>query len=188
MNRFDIILLVVVFLYALRGFFRGGWSELFNTCLFLGSLTLTILFVERLAAGLTPIFHISRSLCVLIGFFVLYGVISIVLRLAFRFLHEHNKPSLFQRVSGLGIGLFRGIFAAGIFAFLITNFITIQRKHGEREKSLLVKPLGAIAPAAYHALVVTVPDSRQVFDQMKEGFVYCSDRFLNNADTDSLKD
>ena len=70
----------------------------------------------------------------------------------------------------------RGILAAGIFAFLITRFFAPQKPNWEKDKSLLVEPVSAVAPAVYHAFVAVFPRSGPVFSRMGEGFVYGAER------------
>jgi uncharacterized membrane protein required for colicin V production len=187
MNRFDIIILVIILWYGLRGLVRGVWSELLDVCLFVVSIVFSVFLIEGFAEWLTGVIHIPLSLSTLIGFPILYCMISVLLRLAVRFLRNRRKPSFFLRIWGLGIGLLRGVFAAGIFAFLISNFLAIQKPHWGKEKSLLVRPVCAVASAVYEVMIITVPKSKSVFERMKHDFGDFADRNENGVNSNTLK-
>jgi len=42
MNRFDIIILVIVCLYGLRGMIRGVWSEMIEVVIVLASIVFSV--------------------------------------------------------------------------------------------------------------------------------------------------
>jgi membrane protein required for colicin V production len=188
MNRFDMIVLVIICLYGLRGMIRGIWSELFELIIVLVSIVVSVSWVESFAVWLSGIIHIPLSLATLIAFFVLYMLISFLLRIVVRFLYERKKVPFFHRIWGGGIGILRGLLAAGIFAFLVSNYLSIQKRHWEKEKSLLVKPIAAVAPATYQALMTLLPGSKAVFEQMSDGFVFCADRVRDRITPSSVID
>lgn len=176
MNRFDIIILAIIFLYGLRGMIRGVLTELLDICILIASIVVSVFYTGAFAAWLSRVTHIPPALAVLIAFFVVYWLIANLLRLVVRFLYESKKVSFLQRIWGAAIGLMRGILAAGIFAFLVSNFLAPQKPHWEKENSILVKPVSTVAPAVYQAFTTVFPRSKSVFNQMEEGFLYCSDR------------
>jgi len=176
MNRLDILICVIVFLYSLRGLIRGFMTELLDVGIFLVSVVVSVFYSGAFAAWISRITHSPLSLAVLIAFCVVYWVIANLLRLVVRFLFESRKPSILQRIWGASLGLMRGILAAGIFAFLVSHFLVIQKPNWDKEKSILVKPVGAVAPAVYHAFTYVFPRSKSVSNQLEEGFLYCADR------------
>jgi hypothetical protein len=117
----------------------------------------------------------SATLSTMIAFVAVYGLIANLLRMIIRFIYRPNRAA-FQRIWGAALGMIRGILAAGIFAFLITRFFAPQKPNWEKEKSLLVEPVSAVAPAVYSAFVAVFPRSGPVFSRMGEGFVDGADR------------
>jgi membrane protein required for colicin V production len=176
MNRFDILILIIVFLYGLRGMIRGVLTELMDVCIVIASVVVSVLYVGAFTAWFSRVTHTPIALALMIAFFVIYWLTANLLRLVVRFLYEPKKVSFLKRIWGAVIGLMRGILAAGIFAFLVSNFLAPQKPHWEKEKSVLVKPVGSIAPAVYQSFTTVFPRSKSVFDQMEEGFLYCADR------------
>jgi uncharacterized membrane protein required for colicin V production len=181
-NRFDIIIVVIVCLYGLRGMIRGVWSELLGWVIVLASIVVSVFWVGSFSAWLSEIVHIPLSLATLIAFFVLYMMTSFIFRMVVRFLYERKKVPFFVRIWGGGFGVLRGLLAAGIFAFLVSNYLSIQKEHWDKENSLLVKPVAAVAPAVYQAFVTALPRSKPVFARMSEGFIYCADRIRDRID------
>jgi membrane protein required for colicin V production len=186
MNRFDIIILVIVCLYGLRGMIRGIWSELLEVVIVLASIVVSVFWVGDFADWLSGIIHIPPSLATLIAFFVLYMMISFLLKLVVRFLYERKKVPFFNRIWGGGLGFLRGLVTAGIFAFLVSNYLSIQKRHWEKDQSLLVRPVAAVAPAAYQAFVTALPKSKLVLERMSEGIIYCADRIRERINPSSF--
>jgi uncharacterized membrane protein required for colicin V production len=176
MNGIDIILLVVVFACVLRGFFRGVWPEVLGLSIWLAAVVLSVLLVPAPAGWLSRTVNITVSLAVFIVFFILHGIIKGLLWWGVHFLIDRGKTPFGQRLAGMAAGFIRGVFVAGILAFLILNFTAIRRPNWEKEKSALIRPFSRVAPALYRSFTAVVPRSRPVFEQMKEGFVWCTDR------------
>lgn len=176
MNRLDIVILCIVLLYILRGIIRGFVHELLDFLTVIASLVISVFCVGAVAAWLTKVSHCPLTLSTVIAFMAVYGLIANLLRMIIRFLYRPNRVSFFQRIWGAAAGMMRGILAAGIFAFLISRFFAPQKPNWEKEKSLLVEPVGAVAPAVYHAFVAVFPGSEPVFSRMGEGLVYGADR------------
>ena len=66
MNRFDIIILVIVCLYGLRGMIRGVWSEMIEVVIVLASIVFSVFWVGAFALWLSGIIHIPLSLATMI--------------------------------------------------------------------------------------------------------------------------
>jgi uncharacterized membrane protein required for colicin V production len=176
MNGIDIVLLIVVVACVLRGFFRGVWPEVLDLSIWLAAVVLSVLLVQAPAGWISQTVQLPVSLAVLIVFFGLHGIIKGLLWWGVHFIIDRGKTSFGQRLSGMAAGFIRGIFAAGIFAFLILNFTAIRKPNWEKEKSVLLRPLSRVAPALYSSFTTVVPRSRPVFERMKEGFIWCADR------------
>jgi uncharacterized membrane protein required for colicin V production len=176
MNGIDIILLVVLFACILRGFFRGVWPEVLDMAIWLAAFVLSVWLVDAPAGWISRTVHLPVSLSVLVVFLVLHGLIKGLLWMGVHFIIDRGKPSFGQRLSGMAAGFIRGVFAAGIFAFLVLNFTAIRKPNWEKEKSVLLRPFSRVAPAFYRSFTAVVPRSRPVFERMKEGFIWCADR------------
>jgi uncharacterized membrane protein required for colicin V production len=176
MNGIDILLLIILLACVLRGFVRGVWPEILDLAVWLASVTLSVLLVRTPAEWLSRTARIPASLAVLIGFFVLHGIFKGLLRWGVHFVFERGKTPFGQRLAGIAAGLVRGIFAAGIFAFLVLQFTALRTPNWRKEKSVLIHPVSRVAPALYYAYTAVVPPSRPVFGQMKEGFIWCARR------------
>lgn len=176
MNGIDIVLLVVVTACVLRGFFRGVWPEALDMAVWLAAVVLSVWLVNPPAEWVSRTVHLPVAVSILIVFLVLHGLIKGLLGAGVRFIVAAGKTSFGQRFWGMAAGLIRGIFAAGIFAFLIFNFTAIRKPNWEQEKSVLIRPFSRVAPALYRSFTAVVPGSRPVFERMKEGFIWCADR------------
>jgi uncharacterized membrane protein required for colicin V production len=176
MNGIDIILLVVVAACVLRGFFRGVWPEVLDMAIWLAAVVLSVWLVDAPAGWISRTVHLPVSLSVLVVFLFLHGVIKGLLWAGVQFIISRGKASFGQRLSGMAVGFIRGVFAAGVFAFLILNFTAIRKPNWEKDKSVLLHPVSRVAPALYHSFTAVVPRSRPVFERMKEGFIWCADR------------
>ena len=176
MNRLDIVILVIVFLYVVRGIFRGFVHEMLDLSAVIASLVISVFCVDAVTAWILKVSHGPISFSMVIAFLAVYGLIAGLLRMIIRFLYRPNRISFFQRIWGAAAGIVRGILAAGIFAFLIARFFAPENPDWQKEKSLLVQPVAAVAPAVYSAFVAVFPRSGPVFSRMSEGFVDGADR------------
>jgi membrane protein required for colicin V production len=148
-NWVDLIVLVVLALFGLRGFFRGLFREIFSVIGLIAGFMLAVTFDHQVAnyiAGhwkLSPLF-LKGSAFILIFFLVYFG-----LSLIGWLLHRSEKLLFLQtlnRSGGVVIGLGKGATFTALAIFLIISTNWLPEPARERfAASYLVVPLSHLA-------------------------------------------
>jgi membrane protein required for colicin V production len=150
-NWVDPILLIVLFLFGLRGYFKGFFRETFS----LGGLVIGFMMAVRydqpvatLAAIYWNVPHVILKGAAFVAiFFVVYFIFALV---GWR-LHQSEKILFLQtinRLGGIAVGLGKGAAIAALLVFFVGSSAFVSRSTRERlEDSYLGPPLSQLAEA-----------------------------------------
>jgi membrane protein required for colicin V production len=148
-NLVDPILLVVLFLFGLRGYFKGLFREIFSLAGLITGFVMAVRYDEALAAVAESYWKISpivlKGAAFVAVFFVVYFLFSLI-----GWLLHHSQKLLFlhtiNRIGGIAVGIGKGTAFAALVVFVIasTSWIPVTaRKHFQ--DSYLVPPLSRLA-------------------------------------------
>jgi len=144
-NTVDPVLVLILFLFALRGYFRGLFRESFSLLgLFLGFMA-AIRYDDPVAALWKGYWKFSPAVLKAVAFVVLFFVVYFVLNLVGLLLHHSAKFLFLQTINRLG-GIALAVGKGSVLLALILLFISSspwmpqQLKEG-MNKSHLVSPL-----------------------------------------------
>lgn len=149
MNWIDLILLLVLFLFGLRGYFKGLFRETFT----LGGLVVGFMIAVRYdeAVAAWAISYTDASPLVLKGasFVAIFFVVYFIFALIGWLLHWSAKVLFLQtvnRLGGIAVGLGKGAAATALIILFLTSSAWIPRSTRERvEGSYLGPPLSQLA-------------------------------------------
>lgn len=149
LNVIDPALLILLSLFALRGYFKGLFRETFTLAGLVVGFMIAVRYDEPLAAlgsgywEVSPL--ISRAAAFIALFFVVYFLFSVVGWL----LHQSEKLLFLQtvnRVGGVAVGLGKGAAILALAAFLVSSSSWVPRTTREKlDDSYLVPPLSQFA-------------------------------------------
>ena len=144
-NIIDSILLVLLCLFALRGYFKGLFRESFSLLgLFIGFMV-AVRYGEPVAALWTDYWKFSPIILKAIIFFVLFFVVYFIFNLAGWLLHRSAKFLFLQgvnRVGGVALGAGKGAAILALIIFLLSSIPWIPQKTRKKiNESYLVPPL-----------------------------------------------
>lgn len=126
----DIGAMVLIFLFILRGFFKGALYELLALFVWLIAFTLAAFFAKSLAEIFTP--YISqesvRIYLALVGIFVASAVACTVVRFIIALILQLMPASGFSRLVGSVVGGLKGILLLGMLAWLL-SFTQLGQAH-----------------------------------------------------------
>jgi membrane protein required for colicin V production len=160
-NTVDAVLVLILFLFALRGYFRGLFRESFSLLgLFFGFM-MAIRYDESLAALWKGYWKFSPAVAKAITFVALFFVVYFVLNLIGLILHHSAKFLFLQainRVGGMALGVGKGSVVLALILFFISSFSwmpqTLRKGMDEsRLVSLLSQFGGQLAHAAKPGLL-----------------------------------
>jgi len=148
-NWIDLIVVFVLALFGLRGFFRGFFREVFSLAGLIAGFMLAVAFLQpaaSYAAGLwtLPPLLLKGAAFVII-FFLVYFLFNLVCRLLLR-----SKRLLFlktlNRVGGVVVGLGKGAAITALIIFFLVDASWLPKSsHENFHGSYLASPLSRFA-------------------------------------------
>lgn len=149
MSTVDLIVLAILALFGLRGFFRGLFREFFSLAGWVLGFLLAASFAAALAAQAAIYWKASplvlKGAAFVTIFFLVYFLLSVIGWL----LHRSEKMlflATVNRTGGVAVGLGKGAAVAALAIFFLTHTAWLPRTaRGDFEGSYLVAPLSRLA-------------------------------------------
>ncbi len=166
MNTLDIIILIPVILFVFRGFRKGLIIELATlAALFLG-IFLGIYFSDFVAELLVKYLGLNANYTSAVAFLVIFVAVIILVRMLAKAIEKLIKMvalGFFNRILGALLGLLKALLLMSLIFYLIVRFDPMEKllTKNTKEKSLLFKPVSAIAP-------LTIPQISKGYSAVKE--------------------
>jgi membrane protein required for colicin V production len=148
-NIIDVILLVLLFLFGLRGYFKGFFRETFSLTGLIVGFMAAVRYNHAVATlgeeywKISPIILKGASFVAI--FFVFYFLLSML-----GWLFHHSAKFLFlqtlNRAGGIAIGIIKGAAVMGLIVFFMNSASWIPPSASEKFKaSILIPPLSEFA-------------------------------------------
>lgn len=126
----DIILLVVLVIFAIRGFKQGLIKEVFSILAIIIAALLAFLLADKVKFVVRDLIrvsiHVARLLAFL-GIFVFSAIVFNLLVTPFSKLAELSLIRPVDKVAGVIIGILEGIIATGIMLSILSTHAGVQR-------------------------------------------------------------
>ena len=149
MNWIDLILLIVLFLFGLRGYFKGLFRETFSLGGLVIGFMVAVRYDEAVAAWAGFYWNVSSIILKGAAFVVIFFVVYFIFAVAGWVLHRSAKVLFLQtinRLGGIAVGLGKGTAVTALIIFFVTSSAWIPRSTRERvEDSYLGPPLSQLA-------------------------------------------
>ena len=149
MNWVDPILLVILFLFGLRGYFKGLFRESFSIVGLVVGFIVAVRYDDFVAASAALHWNLSPFILKGIAFVAIFFIVYFVFSLIGWVLHCSAKMLFLQTINHLGgiaIGMGKGAaITALIILFLTSSAWTPQSTKERLEDSYLVAPLSQLA-------------------------------------------
>jgi membrane protein required for colicin V production len=148
-NLVDSILLVILFLFGLRGYFKGLFREVFSLAGLIIGFMIAVRYDEPVAALAQSYWKISPILLKGAAFVAVFFFVYFLFNLLGWLLHHSEKVLFLDRVNrmgGVAVGLGKGTAFAALVVFSIVSasWIPIPAKE-QFQSSYLVPPLSRLA-------------------------------------------
>jgi membrane protein required for colicin V production len=148
-NLVDPILLVVLSLFGLRGYFKGLFREIFSLAGLVIGFMMAVRYDEPVAALAQSYWKISPVLLKGAAFVAVFFFVYFVLNLVGWLLHHSDKILFLHRLNrmgGIAVGLGKGTALAALTVFFIASASWIPLTAKEQfQGSYLVPPLSRLA-------------------------------------------
>ena len=123
MNAIDIIIIVVVLIFCIRGYIKGFVHEIFTLIIIVLGITGSFLFYKPLSSSVFSIIE-NKALSSIISFisiFILISVILIIIRNAITKIVDSFYLTNVDYLLGLLIGFFKGALLTGAILIFLKN-------------------------------------------------------------------
>jgi membrane protein required for colicin V production len=148
-NWIDLILLLVLFLFGLRGYFKGLFRETFSLGGLVIGFMVAVRYDEAVAAWAGLYWNVSSIILKGTAFVVIFFIVYFIFAVAGWGLHRAAKVLFLQtinRLGGIAVGLGKGTAVTALIIFFVTTSAWIPRSTRERvEDSYLGPPLSHLA-------------------------------------------
>lgn len=154
MNWIDITLLVVLALFALRGFYRGVFREVFSVVGIGAGLLAALHYHEPVAIGLSEHWPGSPFIVKIASFVLVFFTVYFICSLAGWLLHRSESAlflKTFNRAGGVAVGLGKGLAMVGLTLYFVHSATWLpQPTRDTMAGAYLVKPLYQLATSLIH--------------------------------------
>jgi membrane protein required for colicin V production len=123
-NWVDLIVLIVLALFALRGFFRGFFREIFSLAGLVVGFMLAVAFERPASAFIATYWQMSPLVLKGIAFVTIFFSVYFLLSLMGWLLHRSEKLLFLKtlnRAGGIAIGMGKGVAVAALLVFLLSS-------------------------------------------------------------------
>jgi membrane protein required for colicin V production len=148
-NWIDPILLVVLFIFGLRGYFKGLFRETFSLGGLVIGFMVAVRYDEAVAAFAGLYWNVSSLILKGGAFVALFFIVYFIFAIAGWVLHRSAKVLFLQtinRLGGIAVGLGKGTAVMALIIFFVTSSAWTPRSTRERvEDSYLGPPLSQLA-------------------------------------------
>lgn len=149
MNWVDLILIAVLALFGLRGFFRGLFREVFSLAGLIVGFMVAVAYDQRIAAFLAGHWQVSPLFLKGAAFVAIFFSVYLVFSLAGWLLHRSEKLLFLQtlnRSGGVAIGVGKGAALTALAILLLTSAAWLpQSARDKLDGSYLSAPLTQLA-------------------------------------------
>ncbi len=174
MNSFDITLLVIISVFAIRGIFRGLITELTVLIALIAGYVMGFIYLTQGVQILHKIFpSLAEFASKAIAFTAIFLIVNITLRMLAKMLNKFASFTFMQSVNKTAGGVFAAAKASlfiSIF-FILIEFIPFSgqiKKSSGAEESGLYKPIRAFAPLVYNAVTAVVPGDFKLQEKLDQ--------------------
>lgn len=154
MNWVDLILLCVLALFGLRGFFRGFFREVFSLVALVAGFVAAVAYDQEVAALVSRHWPMSPLLLKGVSFVTIFFLVYLLLNLAGWLLHRSEKLLFLKtlnRTGGIALGLGKGAALAAIGIFVLGSTSLLPRSTRDNvERSYLAPPLAVLGQSLVH--------------------------------------
>jgi membrane protein required for colicin V production len=148
-NVVDPILLVIFFLFGLRGYFKGLFREIFSLAGLILGLMMAIRFDEPLAVLAEAYWKTSPLLLKGVAFVAIFFVVYFLFNVIGWLLHRSEKLLFLQainRMGGIAVGVGKGAALTGLIIFVLLSISWFPAPVKDQvQNSYLVAPLSQLA-------------------------------------------
>jgi len=167
----DILLVLLVVVGAIRGFFKGLIVAVFTLLAYLIGLAVAMKFSHIAAEYLERFVHVSHRWMPLLAFLVVLTVVILLVRWLAYLLQKLVEGLMFGWINRLGGMLFYCLLYVTIYSILMFYLVKMHLISEETLRQSVTYPyISLIAPKMIGAIGLAVPWFRDIFERLDKFF------------------
>lgn len=170
-NSIDILCLIILGLFCIKGFFRGILIEIFTLVGLLVAYIVAVREMSTIENWITQWINIPPLVASTIAFLIIFLSIGFLFRWIAKMLRSMARWTIIgwaDKGGGFLFGLFKGALITSLVLLLLSLIPFSNRFEKETERSALYKPLRSVAPAVFNFVIKTFPSAKDFYEELKE--------------------
>lgn len=171
MEIIDIILLIIIGVFAVRGYTDGLILSVLHIIMLILALFLTVLYVDELVMFLQPYLPLLgndfiRVIAFILLFFILLGILNFIANM-FRAVNKLPLVGMLNQWLGAVTGALKGVIILSLVLVLVKTYLGEKYLDMIEKKGPVYHNLEMVAPAIYDGLVSLIPIGESFYDEFK---------------------
>lgn len=166
MNYIDILITILVILFALLGFKDGFSRKLFGILTFFIAFIFSTLLMNPVGDVIVDWFEFTPHFSYPFAFFISIICVIFIINITFRFLGpKATVLSTTNRLLGALTGCAQGLLVTSLI-LIVLKFVSLPSNYSKKE-SIFYDKIINIAPKVFDSLLSIVPNSKTFFEEIE---------------------
>ncbi len=173
MNGIDIVVIIILSIFLIRGLFRGILIEVLSLVGMILAYIIALREMSTIANLIAKYISLPDFVLSLFSFTILFILVLLVTRLLAKTLSKLVKETLvgwLDRLGGGVFGLAKGVIVTSLVLLLLSLIPLPEAIKTEQQKSTLDKSIRPVTPAIFNWIIKVFPQSKDFYEEVKEGF------------------
>ncbi|MFQ5863991.1 MAG: CvpA family protein [bacterium] len=183
MNYLDLIIILVVGFFAIKGLFRGFFQEFLGLVGLVVALIFATKYMSNAAVWINKFFDLPPGLVTLVGFLLIFFGIVFGFQLLSHFLQQVTRHSFlggFEKLAGGVVGFLKGATIISLLILFIFMIPFAKNLIPGQAESKFFYPAKNFAPKMFDLLKEFIPGSKSFYSELKESLENFSTKELGN--------
>ncbi|NIR48577.1 CvpA family protein [candidate division KSB1 bacterium] len=190
MNYLDIIVVIFVGLFLIKGLIRGFFHEVLGLVGLLVALVLATKHMGLVATGINKVLSIPPALATTLGFLVIFFGVVMFFQLLIHFfqkLMRYSHLGWVEKTAGSLVGFLKGATIISLI-FLLASVLPFGNSLiPHTDESKLYEPVRRFAPDVFNSIMKLIPNSKSFYTELKESVDKLSSSAVSNSADNYMK-
>jgi membrane protein required for colicin V production len=183
MNFFDIILIIILSIFILKGLFRGIIIEGMTLAGLVVAYIIALREMSSVASLISKNVNLPSLFSSPLGFILIFLTVFIFFRVIAEFLRRFIRKTpivWIDRSGGMLFGLVKGAFIASLLTIVI-SFVPLKKSMQiEKQNSVLFEPIRSVAPKVFDLIKKGFPNAKTFSEEVNESLAVKSQKIVSD--------
>lgn len=173
MNGIDIVILIILAIFCIRGLFRGILVEVLSLIGMIFAYIIALREMSTLSSFIAKYISLPDFVLSSFSFTIIFILVLIVARFLAKTISRLIRGTLVGWIDRLGggvFGLIKGVIVASLALLLLALVPLPESIQAEQQHSVLDKSIRPVTAALFNWVIRVFPKSKDFYEEVKEGF------------------